>query len=922
MKIYFGLELDQLIYPEQPTGGYWYCGPKKLLTFLETHLGLVGHPTNNDFLRIEQFRQALQRHLVVHPDAYYAASFKADPLATATSLLERRDELKLGGWNFTPTKNTPNRLRAISQVENIAQTSEEGLGLSSGFADRWCAVLDALTNRNIPIDTLFLNEPMHLFASHFQKAFDILKNKNIQIIPISDSSPIGNNDLNVFKKSFTEKITAKTAQIDGSILILKAKRVNTLANFVAKVFQKNEDYQPLCLVPEKNRTIDNAIIQEGLPSLGILSESSARPALQLLKLATAFLWQPIDPFKILEFMALKIKPLADFDVTIVMPAEGNNAPKTRIDNLSTIISRSMSTHPGLGNQQLKGDIARYFSLLEEQASTDEFRTIQTDYKFWFSRKRYDISKTVPKGDVVKVFEFMANWAKTTYDKTESGSLLVLSEQAKRIVELIEALPPEEQQLSNLEVERIVRTIYEPSPVSFRKREVGHLEYIHHTSAVIAPVEELLWWNFSDMEPAYFFSKWYQSELKYLKGKSITLDTPAMENARLLWQRTRPFIYTKKRIILCLPHFIDGKEAHPHPLLGNIEACFENVEAFTIDIDKKKNLHLLENISLNAPKNKILENQILQPPKPYLNIQQIEYLKKREKESYSSLDALLYYPYKWVFGYKLNLQQSSILSIIKDSTLMGNLAHRTFEELFKNHKEEVLSWNDNQIMKWVEETANDLMTREGAVLLMYGREPDRIAFITKLKFAACALIKMIRNNGWRIKATEQRLTNSFLDIEIKGIADLVLENDDGELAVIDLKWRGANRRLQQIRNKEDLQLVMYSHLLTKNEDWAHTAFFIMEQGKMIARNNVAFKEALSADPTGHHVDTNQEILDKMKATYKWRIQQLKAGKIEIRTEQTLIDIEEGMTSDDLMHLLEMKSKNAPFDDFTTLIGLND
>ncbi|MGB0862589.1 MAG: RecB family exonuclease [Saprospiraceae bacterium] len=922
MKIFFGLELDQLIYPEQPVGGYWYCGPKKLLTFLETHLGLVGHPTNNDFLRIEQFRQAIQRHQVIHPEAYYAASFGADPLATAATLLERRDELKLGGWDFIPTKNTPNRLKTISQIENIAQTSEEGLGLSSGFADRWCAVLETLPTRFTPIDTLYLNESLELFQSHFKKAFDILKNKNVKIIPISDSVPMGNNDLNIFKKSFTEKITATTAQIDGSILVLKAKRVNTLANFVAKIFQKNNDYQPLCLVPEKNRTIDNAIIQEGLPSLGILSESSARPALQLLKLATAFLWQPIDPFKILEFMALKVKPLADFDVTIVMEKDDNGTPKTRIDNLSAIVSRSMSAHPGLGNRQLKSDIARYFSLLEEQASFDEFKTIQKDYKFWFSRKRYDISQTVPKGDVIRVFEFIAQWAKNTYDKTESGSLLVLSEQAKRIVELIEALPPEEQQLTNLEVERIVRTIYEPSPVSFKKREVGHLEYIHHTSAVIAPVQELLWWNFSDMEPAYFFSKWYQSELKYLQEKTIVLDTPAIENARLLWQRKRPFIYTQKRIILCLPHLIDGKEAHPHPLLGNLEACFKNIDAITVDIDKKKNLHLLEKINLEVPLNIKLDSQILESPKPYLNIEQVEYLKKRNKESYSSLDALLYYPYKWVFRYKLDLQQSSILSIVKDNTLMGNLAHRVFEELFKNHKDEILSWNANQIMEWVQETANDLMVREGAVLLMYGREPDRIAFVSKLKFAACTLIDMIRKNGWRIKATEQRLSNHFLDIEIKGIVDLVLENDRGELAVIDLKWRGANRREQQIRNKEDLQLVMYSHLLTKKDDWAHTAFFIMEQGKMIARNNVAFKEAIAADPTGEHIDINQEILDKMKATYKWRIQQLKAGQIEIRTEQTLIDIEEGMTSEELMNILEMKSKNAPFDDFTTLIGLNN
>lgn len=37
----------------------------------------------------------------------------------------------------------------------------------------------------------------------------------------------------------------------------------------------------------------------------------ARPSLQILKLIPAFLWNPADPFKILEFASLAVKPLED-----------------------------------------------------------------------------------------------------------------------------------------------------------------------------------------------------------------------------------------------------------------------------------------------------------------------------------------------------------------------------------------------------------------------------------------------------------------------------------------------------------------------------------------------------------------------------------------------------------------------------------
>ncbi len=75
-------------------------------------------------------------------------------------------------------------------------------------------------------------------------------------------------------------------------------------------------------------------------------------------------------------------------------------------------------------------------------------------------------------------------------------------------------------------------------------------------------------------------------------------------------------------------------------------------------------------------------------------------------------------------------------------LKGNLAHKTFEQLFKaiietNNEH----WNKEKIEDWVAEYIPGLLEREGAVLLLYGLEPQRLGFIQTVQQAAWALVSI-------------------------------------------------------------------------------------------------------------------------------------------------------------------------------------
>ncbi|MBC7777221.1 MAG: PD-(D/E)XK nuclease family protein, partial [Phycisphaerae bacterium] len=302
-------------------------------------------------------------------------------------------------------------------------------------------------------------------------------------------------------------------------------------------------------------------------------------------------------------------------------------------------------------------------------------------------------------------------------------------------------------------------------------------------------------------------------------------------------------------------------------------------------------------------------------RPQIQLSNPALLAKSEYETPTNLDSLFYYPHRWFFRQKLRLYRSSLLSVTGDNTLLGSLAHRFFEKLLK---ENIAGLDRRALIEWVENEASTLFPREGATLFLYGREPERMAFLNKVKNAAWSLVSLLRNNGWEVENTEMALEGNFGGIPVRGKADLVLRRGD-EQAIIDLKWSGVKRRKELIQNGEDLQLVLYAHLLPPPEQWPHTAYFILDEGKMVARNATAFREAVVAGRGGDdHVTACTAIFDKMEKTYAWRLAQIKKGQIELRMARTALELE-ALYEGQLFDLLEMKNEDARWDDYRTLLG---
>ncbi len=916
-RLHFSQDFDGPVCVPKPAVrcGALFAGPKKLLHWLEHQLGLAGYPENTDYLRIELYRQALDRHLAECERQplfaglpFYEKSYHADRFATASALLSWRDELLLAGWDFTVSEDAPLRLATLAAVETLfrKKLADPDTAIQAcGFADRFVQVLEALHIHTVPLEKVLLYEPKELQTPVIQRLIKVFDSRRIEVEEVATGCAAGEEtNLGRLQRKLDLTPGGKAATLtaafdatsgfppgegppDASLLILRSRRDSDAAAGLARILRDNPALRPLLLLPEMDLMMERALVLEGFPAMGVLSASLARPSLQVLKLAPAFLWDPVDVFKIMEFATLPVKPL-----------DGG---------LALEIARVMAQKPGLFSDTW---FAAVYGYLEQAEVPEEARE---QYEFWFGRRRYPTSGTAPKRDAVVLYSYLHEWALDRFDETDKKdtSLLVLAEQARRIKELLEALP--EQRITFLELERIVRTIYEPSPVQFAQAEIGSFEFVHNPGAVATSVDSLLWWNCLFENQAPKPDIWRIEERQYFDKQGITLGSPRQESRIHLIRQLRPVLQTAGQLILVVPEQADGTDVVPGLLLGDVEATFPNHRDFTYCLDDEHDRARLSRIlTLTAAES--LPVRQTGRTRPQIRIAQPHLLTASEYETPTNLESLFYYPHRWFFRQKLRLYPASLLSVTGDNTLLGSLAHRFFEKLLK---EDLRGLDRRGIQDWVETQAGELLPREGATMLLYGREPERNAFLNRVKNAAWSLVSLLRSNGWDVAYTELDLEGNFVSVPVRGKADLVLRRDD-EWAIVDLKWSGAKRRKELIQNGEDLQLVLYAKLLPPPGQWPHTAYFILEEGKMIARNQAAFKEAVVAGKGGDdHTQACEAIFDRMEKTFAWRLGQIEKGTLELRTARTARELDalyEGV----LLDLLEMKTEDARWDDYRTLL----
>jgi hypothetical protein len=248
------------------------------------------------------------------------------------------------------------------------------------------------------------------------------------------------------------------------------------------------------------------------------------------------------------------------------------------------------------------------------------------------------------------------------------------------------------------------------------------------------------------------------------------------------------------------------------------------------------------------------------------------------QSFTTLNELFNAPALFVLKRVAYLEPTTVLAVEEDNRLLGILAHRVLEKLFAHA--DALAWSNPDAVAWFRTEADTLLQTEGAVLLMQGAGVSQQHFRKGCEGAICSLLDHLRSAGATQVQTEVEFSGTLGAVPLVGKLDLLVTLGDKRTVALDMKWRSDNYYAGLLRSGEHLQLALYSSLVEQTSGVAPAAlgYFILESGALYVTAADMFPKAqVRRPPDGVTVAT---LLERARATWTWRKQQLDVGTIEV------------------------------------------
>jgi hypothetical protein len=905
MELFFGLSLDlrghsTKLEDGQAIMGVKYCGPLGLLDILEIQLGLSGEFAPNP-IRVEIFKQCLAS--ADNGQRFYSKSLMVNSTAVASQLLEWRDQLVFAGWMGESSQGQVSRIDDLALVEEATKSQN----LPLGFSDRFQRVLKSLPVSKIQIHSIELIEPKELYDQNWNSLFSKLKESGVQMHDRSQNINSELGDLGKIQKWILEGDNTNKVSLagDGSVVILRSPYDSQAGNILAKWMIEHPTKNRVVIHPQGSNTLDLILQNNGQPSFGVRSLSSKRPIQFILPLTLELLWKPLNPDLLSEYLRLPVHPV----------------PTT----LRKKLLSCLASLPGIGNSKWQETVGQFIQIQKTDeksaiAGPDEIKKIENRRQLintWLQPPEFGIDTHAPKSVIIDKLNSIVLWSKqrSITDERNIADFSSLINHSMYLKSIIET--DEKDTISRLDIHNWLELVQSTDRTnSSPATEAGSIPYVSDAGAIVDPESEVIWWDFaSDNTPDVKKTPWRRNERQFLKNNGIHLKELSLESEYQSWLRKRAVLQAKDRLILVFPDHIQGKKYYPHQLYDQLQAISENLDPVELNYSEWINgttKGLLTTINLDTmPVTK------LPPKKKWWKLDHKHLLEPRELESYSSLSGFFYSPFQWVLRYKARLKYGILAKPNHENALPGTLAHALLEKLLIENKERLDTISDIEMDRLIDTCLPELLHHQGGVFLLPGQEVKLDDFSANFKKAAKVLVEHIRANNWHVKEMEQKTSGKIFDQEISGFIDLVLNNQMGEIAVVDLKWGGLKYRQDELEKNKHVQLNLYAKMLSPS-NWVSQSYFILSTGTMLSQDQGSFNAAVTAAP--EEGESSETLWHQIENTYAWRREQLDLGWIEVpdnaKCSQSRIFPENGLPPEGC---LEMPKDPSGFHDFQSLLG---
>jgi len=867
MQIVFDMAYDQSVAPDGVAAGTasigkLFVGPNGLLNVLETQLGYTGKETHQA-IRIQQYMESMEQLYGQGEGTFFSGSFSADPWSSAKQMLAWRDELVLAGWHGDSSSDFTPRLNTLAAIEAVLPDQ-----MKKGTGDRLGMVLQALSKTpELSISSIDVIDQIDVLPALLQQLMHALIKCHVTVHGIQSQIIQSDGNLGTVKQAMLAGAARKSVNTgDDSLILLNAEDEWSAANAIASWLKADEpaNGNVLLIQGQGSDVLDAALQRVGLPVQGINRRSPWRAALQVLPLALANVWKPLNVHALLEFLSLPVSPVPGF--------------------AARLLRKAIQREPGIGGERwLKAEkkIAKSRrSWLIKDGLTDEMAETKAEafvkeINSHLTGLRFDPTEGITPSALRNVCEWVKRGLKSPELEKSIAQALA---QVDRMIELSEH---HNQPISRAQIERMLDSVIaeggqNPDAIA----EASPWMRVTDPGGIANEVETIIWWDFTDPGQSGI-TFWSDKERRALAGIGVNLEKSSDIRQREARQGRNALRYAGKRLILVAPTRLNGGVVQPHPIWDEIRHF--STAKNEADPDTVRQHFVVNSNSLNSGENcsfagrslTLQKETIAKLPEAETSIQIDSGCIANPKDlSFSQMSTLMGCPAKWVMHYYAGLTSMDSLSLPTGNTMIGSLCHKVVEQLYL-HPE---TWTTEKVRTRTSELFDELVPQMAAELLEPGRELERKRYRHSTCDAVDALIRAIDAAGLHVVNTEGRVDGKQLDgVPFSGYIDLLLEDEEGKTFVIDLKWSGTSKyKREEIEKGEAMQLASYAWLLRKaGEPWAAGAYFMLAQGEMLTADN-----SFNAQKTIESPLTVEQVWTKGSKTWLQLFKQLKHGEIEV------------------------------------------
>lgn len=836
-----------------------------LVEEIKFHAGLCTE-RKEDIERTVDYYKAMKTYMEKNPKNVLKASFDVDGLRVSKQCLTWRDTLTFAGWNKN-THSPSARMEVLAGVEEYFSDFSLGEELKS--------VIEAVRNgcqlpENLEIETTV---DWNLFSPLESGLLEALKNRGVTISVKEVPSKPANALSSIIKALESNSDKEEIIKKDDSFNILHFEEQDEALKYLS--LENPESYD--VWINSDNKAFDDWLYLEGKALSGSRIKGGLPQISQMLSIGLGTLASPMNLKNMVEWLNVPLCPLKI----------------TFRNKLEAKIARE----GGYYNEKCKKIIDDYvaceyeFTELSEEERAKSIKEESKKRSELVSHFLPDVKNPENRTDgtvsIKKAFDFtkaLYDWCggmiAIMSDEMQKAQLALVRNECAAVLSMLETETDERMPFNKLMA--FVSDLKAGVDMPQYEAEVGSRTVISNPGQLASCAKSLIWCDFYN-EPKetlkYDFLLPGEKEA-FRKINSLWDEDTEREYNRQI--KMLPFQMAEKVTLVVIDRKVT-EDVETHPLYIQLQKKIKNLDDFTQNPDVNKEYKSL------LKKASVLYNGI-EGESEGITIKNAKLINWPAHETYSSFEQIVYNPFDYAFGYLAGISALGSSSLPKVYQACGTCAHAVIETLFNKYEDiegsGTVPYIKENIKNNFDKVFIDMVNGCGAVLLLKENLLNLPNYKSKVFDCVNALVKFLEDNKLHVLACEPWLENKEMGFEggikIGGYADMILADEQNNPIVFDFKWSPskADTFKKKIEENKSLQLELYKYLTKElaGSEAKAVAYVIIPEVTVVSSQKFAGDNTVKVTVK----DADEQLLPKLKNSYKYRREQISNGFIEEAT----------------------------------------